>query len=100
MAGWFSHSRGPRSRGFPEAVRLRILRRDAYRCQLGYAGCIGAATDADHIIPVFEGGTDDPTNGQAACKPCHSIKTQAEATRARRRRDRRPVGRHPGLRAG
>ncbi|PZU37047.1 MAG: HNH endonuclease [Microbacterium sp.] len=100
MAGWQSNSRGPRSRGFPEAVRLAILLRDRHQCQLAYRGCTGAATDADHIIPVCEGGDDEMSNGQAVCPACHKIKTQAEATRARRRRTRRPTPRHPGLRAG
>ena len=99
MAGWRSNSRGPRSRGFPEAVRLAILSRDRYQCQLAYPGCAGTATDADHVIPVFEGGNDEMTNGQAACPACHKLKTQAEAARARRRRARRPAPRHPGLRA-
>ena len=100
MAGWQSNSRGPRSRGFPEAVRLAILARDRNQCQLAYAGCTGWATDADHIIPVFEGGDDEMANGQAACPACHKIKTQAEAARARRRRTHRSTPRHPGLRAG
>ncbi|MDV6299965.1 HNH endonuclease signature motif containing protein [Dietzia maris] len=53
-------------------------------------------TDADHIIPWFEGGTDDLDNLQAACPPCHQAKTQAEATRGRARHSRlRPPVAHP-----
>ena len=46
--------------------------------------CGAPATEADHVVPIAEGGTNDPhTNGQALCEPCHDAKTQHEAQRAR-----------------
>lgn len=53
------------------------------------AHCGGQAAEADHIIPVSEGGSpDDLGNGQPLCRPCHATKTAAETARANRRRRR------------
>lgn len=50
----------------------------------------------DHIVPVFEGGTDELDNLQAICPGCHQIKTQAEAARGRAKFSRlRPAPAHP-----
>lgn len=40
--------------------------------------------EVDHIVPVFEGGTDDDTNLATICQPCHRTKTAAEGVAARR----------------
>jgi 5-methylcytosine-specific restriction protein A len=86
---------GSHSRGFPTRTRIRILRRDPI-CR----ACLSApSVEADHIIPKAEGGTDDESNGQGLCEPCHTAKTKAEIARARGRRStKRPTDRHPGLR--
>jgi 5-methylcytosine-specific restriction enzyme A len=60
-------------------TRVRILNRDSHRCRLRYVGiCIGLASDADHIIPVSQGGTHHDSNLQAACSPCHRAKSSDE----------------------
>lgn len=77
-------------------VRLRkqILERDQGIC---YVCRLPGATFVDHIVPVSQGGTDDPTNlGAIHDDPCHRRKTAREANAARPR-ERRPVERHPGL---
>lgn len=38
---------------------------------------------ADHIVPQFEGGTDERENYQGLCVPCSDAKTAEEAARAR-----------------
>lgn len=43
---------------------------------------------ADHIVPIVEGGELSPTNLQTLCVPCHKADTAALA--ARRARRRRP----------
>lgn len=62
-------------------IRERILLRDQYTCR-----CCGVVTqeiEVDHIINVAEGGSDDDSNLQSLCVPCHQAKTAAEAARGR-----------------
>jgi 5-methylcytosine-specific restriction protein A len=35
----------------------------------------------DHIIPLWEGGSDDEDNKQTICPPCHEAKSAEEARR-------------------
>jgi 5-methylcytosine-specific restriction protein A len=68
----------PADRGYDQAwrlLRLKILIRDGWQCQLRRPGCIGKATEVDHIVPLSKGGQRlDASNAQAACKPCNSGK--------------------------
>ncbi|MEO9463911.1 HNH endonuclease [Sulfitobacter pontiacus] len=62
-------------------LRLTILRRDGYLCQLCWKG--GRATEAtevDHIVPRHKDGSDDPENLQGLCSPCHKAKTRADVS--------------------
>jgi hypothetical protein len=53
-------------------VRLTILARDGYLCQIIAPGCTRAATQVDHIVPVSKGGSIlDPANLRAACARCN-----------------------------
>ena len=89
--GWVSDSRrGSRhARGYGAAwTRLRdlVLKRDGGLCQ----PCLRArrvtrATQVDHIKSKAEGGTDDESNLQSICEPCHKAKTARESARARTR---------------
>lgn len=38
-------------------------------------GLVTIATVPDHIKPLAKGGTDDDTNIQCLCEPCHAEKT-------------------------
>jgi 5-methylcytosine-specific restriction endonuclease McrA len=60
------------------------LRREP-RCEFTEDGvrCIETATDVDHVVPRFEGGTDDQSNLQSLCSYHHDRKTQEESARAR-----------------
>lgn len=42
----------------------------------GYSNC-----DVDHIIPLVHGGTNDPSNLQIVCVPCHRKKSSLECRR-------------------
>ena len=85
-------------RSFPTATRKQIMDRDNWQCQIKGERCIGQATEADHRIPHSEGGTDDASNGQAACEPCHKEKTHTERLRGMQKRSRkREPMRHPGI---
>lgn len=70
------------SRGYTyKQNRIIALERDGYVCQLQYEGCTGEATEADHIIAVSVGGTDEVDNLQAACRNCNNKKSNKETVR-------------------
>lgn len=53
-------------------IRLEILDRDDYRCQIRGPNCDGEANQVDHIIPADAGGAPyDPSNLRAACRRCN-----------------------------
>lgn len=77
-------------------TRAFVLARADYRCEIQGPECIGEATEDDHIIPRSQGGDEhDPSNRQAACKPCHAEKTKAERLAGKAKRWR-PKPTHPG----
>jgi 5-methylcytosine-specific restriction enzyme A len=79
------------------AVRLVVLRRDRYICQLRLSRrCHGVANSVDHKIRPEDGGSEyDPTNLQAACMSCNITKrNRDQAERARRYDQLREPERH------
>lgn len=53
-------------------MRLEVLERDGWRCQLRLPGCEVRADQADHIVRVRDGGAwFDIANLRAACGPCN-----------------------------
>lgn len=78
-------------------LRAQVLTEEP-TCYLHYPGCTGTSTQADHVTPRAEGGTDNRHNLHGACKHCHDIKSRAEAARGRQRRNpKRKLEPHPGL---
>ncbi|OTG85834.1 HNH endonuclease [Acinetobacter sp. ANC 4558] len=62
-----------------QKLRKRILQRDQYLCVTCMAkGRVTEATDVDHIVAKAHGGTDDESNLQSLCSPCHKEKTAME----------------------
>lgn len=49
--------------------KLTLLKQQDYRCNICKEK--NRPWDADHIIPASEGGTNDITNIQIVCRPCH-----------------------------
>lgn len=83
---WSKQSRHARGYGSAwDKVRALALKRDRGLCIPCLAGGRPTpATQVDHITPKAEGGTDDLTNLQSICAPCHEAKTLAdEGKRAR-----------------
>lgn len=74
-------------------VRLVVLERDGWHCQIGGPRCLGVATEVDHIVPVEDGGHRlDPANLRAACRPCNAA-GGAEVTNRKRAVNRTGVER-------
>ncbi|MES2625903.1 MAG: HNH endonuclease [Pseudomonadota bacterium] len=70
--------------------REAIALRDQYTCQMHKALGQWLVVDlpdgiCDHIIPEFEGGTDEESNLQWVCKSCSDAKTLDESNRAQGR---------------
>lgn len=58
------------------ALRRRVVREEPF-CQA--PGCNNLTTDADHVVPIAEGGAPfDRANVQGLCKKHHSEKTARE----------------------
>jgi 5-methylcytosine-specific restriction protein A len=66
--------------------RDRIRERDCGLCQeclRNHRTSVGVAVD--HIKPLWDQGSDDDSNKELLCQPCHDMKTASEARdRARR----------------
>lgn len=95
--GW--DSSGRRRELPPNWFRLRkqVLRECGGRCEMGIDGCLGTATEVDHIR---RGDDHSRGNLRGVCRRCHALKSSAEgnARSAQLRRLRsRPEGRHPGV---
>lgn len=55
-----------------DSVRIPVLERDGYRCQIRGPKCTVHANDVDHIVSRKDGGPLlDPNNMRAACAPCN-----------------------------
>ena len=78
----------------PSKWSSHVLARDGYRCMLRLEGCLGVATEADHIVPLMDGGTHAYSNARAVCSACHRVKTNEEIRRGVNRW-RRPPLEHP-----
>ena len=66
------------------AFRSEVLDRSPV-CQ--WPGCTAPASEADHIVPIADGGArTDLANGQALCEPHHDLKTRLENAERNRRR--------------
>jgi 5-methylcytosine-specific restriction protein A len=83
---WGDKSRHERGYGSKwDKLREVILRRDNYLCQRCLARDRVTALKVrpydhavDHIVPKAKGGTDEHSNLQSLCAPCHEIKTEED----------------------
>ena len=56
----------------PARLRWTILERDGRRCVVcGASAADGVSLHVDHIVSVYNGGTNDPGNLQTLCAPCN-----------------------------
>jgi 5-methylcytosine-specific restriction protein A len=42
------------------------------------------ATEVDHIVPLASGGSNNRSNMQGLCSPCHAAKSKRERAEAQR----------------
>ncbi|HEM8654880.1 HNH endonuclease [Klebsiella aerogenes] len=82
--GWQQHQQGKsrHERGYGsqwDIKRARILKRDNHLCQncLRSGRAVPAKT-VDHIKAKAHGGTDEDSNLESLCWPCHRTKTGRE----------------------
>lgn len=52
-------------------ARFDVFKRDGFACQYCGATPPGAALECDHIIPIAQGGGNDPENLITACASCN-----------------------------
>lgn len=70
-----------RKRGYAGVMdRKRIRERDCGLCQeCRRQGRTTPGHPVDHIQPLWDGGSDDDSNKETLCVPCHDAKTAREA---------------------
>ncbi len=55
-------------------TRFEIFKRDGFTCRYCNRTTPDVVLEIDHVVPVAEGGTDDPLNLVTACWECNSGK--------------------------
>ena len=60
------------------ARNKRILSINPLCAECQKHGKVTVATEVDHIIPLFKGGTEEDNNLQGLCRACHEVKTLAD----------------------
>jgi len=88
---------------FPTSFRLNLFLERKGLCGLCQSKIsVGKSWDIDHILPLALGGTNEPTNLQILCKPCHKAKTTQSdipaIAKAKRRRAKHIGARSPTIR--
>jgi 5-methylcytosine-specific restriction endonuclease McrA len=68
----------PKRKPIPASVRFRVLKRDKFTCRYcSYSPLTDPIQpptrllEVDHIISVYDGGSDDESNLITACLPCN-----------------------------
>lgn len=56
-------------------IRVQVLVRDKYRCKMCGRSKDEVPLEVDHIIPVFDGGTDELKNLATLCRDCNRGKS-------------------------
>jgi hypothetical protein len=77
VAEGFTETAEPRRRGryIPFKVKVRVVRRDNYTCQLCGKHLLDNEVEFDHIIPISEGGSSEEHNIRLTCFNCNRDKS-------------------------
>src|SRR6516162_3020181 len=65
------------------SLKFEVLKAAQFHCELCGVSADVRALEVDHIIPRTLGGTDDPSNLQALCYSCNSMKRDRDDTNFR-----------------
>jgi len=69
------------SSGYVSAtLKYEVLKKAQFHCELCGVSADVRALEVDHIVPRNLGGTDDPSNLQALCYSCNSMKRDRDQT--------------------
>jgi ATP adenylyltransferase len=68
-------------------LKFEVLKKAQFHCELCGISADVRALEVDHIIPRNLGGTDDPSNLQALCYSCNSMKRDRDETDFRKVRE-------------
>lgn len=96
---WEGSDRRARLPGDWAVRRMRVLRRDGYRCQARDSRDIACEQPANQVDHIARDDDHDYANLRALCRWHHDRKSASEGVSARRPRAtmRRPSEGHPGL---
>lgn len=73
----------PKRKKIGKRLRFEILKRDGFRCRYCGATPVTSLLHVDHVVPVAEGGTNDPANLVAACSGCNLGKSDVTIEESR-----------------
>lgn len=62
-------------------AKASIVRAQEYLCAECCCDLQGVQVEFDHVLPLALGGTNDLSNFQALCRPCHREKTNGDVAR-------------------
>jgi len=68
-------------------LRYEVLKKAQFHCELCGISADVRALEVDHIVPRNVGGSDDPSNLQALCYSCNSMKRDRDETDFRKVRE-------------
>lgn len=66
------------------SLRIRLLRQQNFACAYCRRDLSGIAANLEHIVPVNEGGTNNPNNLVMACPSCNKYKRNKVIPKQRR----------------
>lgn len=64
--------------GVPIPLKAEIIKRDKKICRLCKNECIDKTMQVHHIVPVSNGGKDEPSNLILLCSSCHTYVHQSD----------------------
>jgi 5-methylcytosine-specific restriction protein A len=62
-------------------IRAQVLNADPLCVHCRLERRVAEANEVDHVVPLWEGGTNDLANLQGLCGACHKVKSEAETLR-------------------